>query len=81
MELVNNDGHKLFEKTSPRIAISQFVDKTSQNPLYSSSDNGYFPVGRAKKFKLVDTAGFIDGIHPDINTEELYLKPLLSSVV
>lgn len=66
MEFINNEGFKTSEKIYPKTAISRLVDENPHKTLCIQAVTVNIPIGKGKKrIRIIDTAGFIDGIHPD----------------
>lgn len=77
MEFIDNEGHRTSEKIYPRTAISRLVDENSHKTRCIQAITLDIPMGKGKKrIKIIDTAGFIDGIHPDVEIRKAISKTL-----
>ncbi len=77
IEFVNNTGSKTSEKIIPQTAVSYLVDKNPHKTRCLQSIIINVPVGKGKKkIKIVDTSGFIDGIHPNIEIRKAISQTL-----
>ncbi|NLZ54951.1 MAG: GTP-binding protein HSR1 [Thermoanaerobacteraceae bacterium] len=72
-----NEGSKISKKISSKNAISHLVDESPHKTRCIQSITLDFAVGKGKKrIRIVDTAGFIDGIHPDIEVRKAISQTL-----
>ncbi|HHY42221.1 MAG TPA: GTP-binding protein HSR1 [Thermoanaerobacterales bacterium] len=72
-----NEGSEKFKNFSCKNAISNLVDENPHKTRCIQSMTLDFPMGKGKKkIKLVDTAGFIDGIHPDLEVRKAISQTL-----
>ncbi len=77
IEFINNTGSKTSEKIIPQTAVSYLVDKNPHKTRCLQSIIINVPVGKGKKkIKIVDTSGFIDGIHPNIEIRKAISQTL-----
>ncbi len=68
IEYMSMDGTKSKEKLSHKQAVSKLVDDKIHKTRCVQSLIVDMPIGKGKKkIQLIDTAGLIDGIHPDGN--------------
>ncbi len=77
IEFINNTGSKVSEKIILQTAVSYLVDKNPHKTRCLQSIIINIPVGKGKKkIKIVDTSGFIDGIHPNIEIRKAISQTL-----
>ncbi|HHW02756.1 MAG TPA: GTP-binding protein [Thermoanaerobacterales bacterium] len=66
IERLNSDGTKDYEKINPKLALSKLADGKIHKTRNIQAVTVDIPMGKGKKkIQLIDTAGLIDGIHPD----------------
>jgi len=66
-----SNGSEKSISYSYKNAISQLVDKNPHKTLCIQEITLNVPVGKGKKkIKIVDTAGLLDGIHPDVEVRK-----------
>lgn len=71
------EGSEKSKTISSKTAISSLVDEKPHKTLCIQAITLNIPIGKGKKkIKLIDTAGFIDGIHPDIEVRKAISQTL-----
>lgn len=74
---VYSDGTKKTKRISYKSAISRLVDEQPHKTRCIQAITLNMPMGKGKKkIKIIDTAGFIDGIHPDIEVRKAISQTL-----
>ena len=77
IEFITNEGYKTSEKVYPKTAISRLVDENSHKTRCIQAIALNIPMGKGKKrIKIIDTTGFIDGIHPDVEIRKAISQTL-----
>jgi 50S ribosomal subunit-associated GTPase HflX len=77
MEFINYEGFKTSEKYYTKTAISRLVNEKPHKTRCIQAITVNIPMGKGKKrIKIIDTAGFIDGIHPDIDIRKAISQTL-----
>ncbi len=67
IELIGNEGVKTIQKIYFKTAISRLVDENPHKTRCIQAIIVNIPMGKGKKrIRIIDTSGFIDGIHPNV---------------
>ncbi|MDD4568834.1 MAG: 50S ribosome-binding GTPase [Tepidanaerobacteraceae bacterium] len=77
IELINKDSKKILYKINSKNAISRLVNEQPHKTRCVQAIEVNIPVGKGKKkIRLIDTTGFIDGIHPEVEIRKAISQTL-----